>query len=142
MVALSSGRSLESENFEKFTRETAELYVSKYKWYRMPVSIHKILMHGAVTAKHVILPIGLMSEEAQESANKIYRRVRERHTRKNLMSNVTEDLIKRMLLLSDPVITNIQLLPKKQKYQELPEDVHQLLIRNEYSADDEEIVDE
>lgn len=29
----------------------------------MPVSMHKILLHGAVTASSLTLPIGMMSEE-------------------------------------------------------------------------------
>ena len=123
MVALSCGRPINFENFKIFTRQTAELYVSKYNWYRMPVSIHKLLLHGAETAQHLLLPIGLMSEEAQESCNKIYRRVRERHARKDRLVHTTEDVVHNMLVQSDPVITSIRSLRRKFKKQELPEEL-------------------
>lgn len=35
-----------SDQFNKFTHETAKLYVKMYNWYRMPVSVHKILIHS------------------------------------------------------------------------------------------------
>lgn len=63
----------------------------------MPVSVHKILIHGAAIAKAILLPIGIMSEEAQESSNKVYRRIRERHTRKSNRINTTTDLVHMML---------------------------------------------
>lgn len=127
MIALSSGYQIHIKNFDSFARETAELYIKKYSWYRMPVSVHKILIHGAAVSKSIILPIGMMSEEAQEASNKIYRRVRERHTRKSSRLNTTEDLIHMMLQQSDPVISRARGLPKS-KMHELPEDVLPLLI--------------
>lgn len=97
MIALSSGYSLNITNFNNFGKDTVNLYLEKYSWYRMPVSVHKILIHGAVVTEAIILPIGMMSEEAQEASNKIYRRVRERHTRKCSLLDTTTDLMKRML---------------------------------------------
>lgn len=38
---------------------------------------NKILIHGAQAAKFMMLPIRIMSEEAQESCNKTYKQVRE-----------------------------------------------------------------
>lgn len=72
----------------------------------MPVSVHKILIHGAAAATSVLLSIGIMSEEAQETSNKLYWRVRERH--KNSRVNTTADLIHTMLQMSDLVISNIR----------------------------------
>jgi len=46
---------------------TAQLYVELYDWYRMPPSVHKVLIHGALVIKYSLLPIGFLSEEAQES---------------------------------------------------------------------------
>ncbi|KAL4125867.1 hypothetical protein QTP88_010104 [Uroleucon formosanum] len=103
---------------------------------RMPVSVHKILIHGAAVSKSIILPIGMMSEEAQEASNKIYRRVRERHTRKSSRLNTTEDLIHMMLQQSDPVISRARGLPKS-KMHELPEDFLPLLIVDSMIDDDQ-----
>jgi len=137
MIALSSGYQIHIKNFDLFARETAELYVKKYSWYRMPVSVHNILIHGAAVAnKSILLPIGMISEEAQEASNKIYRRVHERHTRKSSRLNTTEDLIRMMLQQSDPVISRARGLPKS-KMHELPEDVLPLLIVDSMINDDQ-----
>lgn len=42
----------------------------------------KILDHGREIIKQSIVPIGQLSEEAQEARNKDYRRFRKNHTRK------------------------------------------------------------
>ena len=49
----------------------------------MPSFVHKILIHGADIKNHVFLPIGMISEEPQESRNKDVRNFREQHTPKN-----------------------------------------------------------
>lgn len=136
MVTLSCGRTINFENFEKYTHNTAKLYVSLYGWYRLPVSIHKILMHGADVARYLMLPIGIMSEEAQESANKIYRSVREHHTRKNLKMNTIRDLINRMIELSDPVISSIRAQRIKVKREELPLEIFRLKLIEDVLLDD------
>lgn len=59
LMSISSGREL-SERFGEYTWETAKLYISKYNWYRMPISVHKILIHGAEAARHMILPVIIM----------------------------------------------------------------------------------
>ena len=40
----------------------------------MPQSLHHILLHGDKVAKQFSLPIGLLSEEAQESHNKDFKK--------------------------------------------------------------------
>ena len=49
-----------------------------------------------------------MSEEAQEARNKDIRRYRESFTRKSSRLNTNEDLIKRLLISSDPYITSLR----------------------------------
>lgn len=73
----------------------------------MPPVVHKLLIHGAAIAKEAILPIGLLSEEAMEARNKDIRRFREQHTRKSSRMATNEDLFRRLLLTSDPFISNI-----------------------------------
>lgn len=127
MIALSSGYNLNIGPFEDFAKETAQLCVSKYDWYYMPVSVHKILVHGSTVAESMLLPIGLMSEEAQEASNKVYRRVRERHTRKMSREKTTTDLVNIMLQQSDPLISKIRGIPVSNK-KELPPEVLPLII--------------
>ena len=45
----------------------------------MPSSVHKILILGVDIKNNVSIPIGMMSEEAQESRNKDLRNFREHH---------------------------------------------------------------
>ena len=75
LQTLSSGESIDSQKFGAFAYKTAQLYVEKYKWYYMPSSVHKILIHGEVIIQHFgILPIGQISEDAQEGRNKDYKK--------------------------------------------------------------------
>lgn len=48
----------------------------------MPTSWHVILLHGYEIMASMPFPIGMMSEEAQESRNKDLKHFRDDHTRK------------------------------------------------------------
>lgn len=96
-------KKLQVSEFDKFSKETAAFCINKFSWYYMPVSVHKILLHGSAVVECLILPIGMMSEKAQKARNKVYRRVRERHIRKMSREKTTTDLMSVMLQQSDPV---------------------------------------
>lgn len=104
LKAISCGFTIDIEKFNKYCYETAKLYVHLYDWYPMPASVHKILMHGSMIVSTAILPIGLLSEEAQEARNKY---IREHNTRKCSRTATNEDLFKK-LLTSDPLITSLR----------------------------------
>ncbi|XP_025410879.1 uncharacterized protein LOC112683898 [Sipha flava] len=72
-------------------------------------------IYDADVIRYAILPIGQLSEKAQESRNKDYKIYRQHHTRKNSRINTNEDLLHVLLILSDPLISTIKLLPKKKK---------------------------
>lgn len=91
----------------------------------MPVSVHKLLVHGSQVIKSLLL-IGILSEEAQEASNKNYKRFREHHTRRNSRTNTTRDLMYMLLVSSDPVIFTRRGVPKT-KENKLPQDVLLLL---------------
>lgn len=121
------------EVFETYALDTAKLFIHLYPWYYMPASIHKVLVHGADVIRYAILPIGnlifyllkiifiiisyiklcfviilgQLSEEAQESRNKDYKRIREHHTQKSSRKNTNEDLFHILLVSSDPHISSI-----------------------------------
>ena len=84
-----------------YCMQTAEIYVALYPWFCMTFLLHKILIHGADIINHVSLPIGMMSEEAQESRNKDIRNFRVQHTRKTGM----------ILFSSDSFISSISKCP-------------------------------
>lgn len=80
----------------------------------MPASVHKILIHGAQVINHFTVPIGQLSEEAQESRNKDLKRYRRDHTRKCSRTILNLDLIRRLLVSSDPLISSMRKSPKKE----------------------------
>lgn len=110
---LSTGYAVNPEAFKKYALETAKLYVEKYPWYYMPSSVHKILLHGSIIIEEAILPIGQLSEEAQESRNKDLKNFREMHTRKFSRVSANQDLLHRLLITSDPLISSLRQLPPK-----------------------------
>lgn len=81
LQALSSDLIIDPGKFGEYAMETARLYIKKYNWYHMPSSVHKILIHGESIIKHfAVLPIGQLSEDAQESRNKDYKNYRLHHS--------------------------------------------------------------
>lgn len=114
LVAINSTKKINTSEFRAYAYETAELYISLYKWYFMPPSVHKVLLHGADLMTNFDLPIGYFSEEAQEARNKDFRNIRENHSRKSSRENTNEDILHWLLISSDPVITCARtFLPKK-----------------------------
>ena len=98
----------------------------------MPVSVHKVLWHGKAIIEHCILPIGQLSEEAQESRNKDNRRYRLQFTRKISREETNADLIKRLLISSDPYICSLRKTPPVKK-RNLTPDVLKLLKSTYYN---------
>lgn len=116
LQTLSSGKPICTDAFRKFTFKTAELYVELYYWYYMPSSLHKPLMHGYKIIKSQIVPIGQLSEEAQEAKNKDFKRWRENNTRKTSRVDTNTDLIHYLLVSADLYISSLRKeFPKSQK---------------------------
>jgi hypothetical protein len=61
--------------FDNDAKETAKLSVSLYAWYYMPASVHKVPIHGSAIVSAALLPIGQLSEEAQEARNKDIKKI-------------------------------------------------------------------
>jgi hypothetical protein len=72
----------------------------------MPTSVHKVLIYGSEVIKNTVLPIGQLSEVAQEAKNKDFKFVREHYTRKISRTSTNEDLLHYLLLSSDPIISH------------------------------------
>lgn len=124
---LASGYDIDVVKFNSFTQDTKKLYLSLYSWYYMPVTVHKILVHSVDIVKSALLPIGQLSEEAQEARNKDYRRFREHNTRKRSRIATNRDLLNMLLITSDPVINDLREVPKKPT-RKLPSEVLELII--------------
>ena len=78
-----------------------------YNWYDTPPSVHKLLLHGADIMRSLPLPVGMLSEEAQEKRNKESRNIRERNARKTGREETMEDQAHQLFVTSDPLIANI-----------------------------------
>lgn len=106
LQVLSSGYRIDLDIYEEYAIRTARLFVDLYPWFCMPTTVHKILLHGKDVIQNSLLPIGQMSEEAQEACNKFLRKFREDFTRKCSRKKTMEDLFVRMMLHSDPIISS------------------------------------
>ena len=129
LQVISSGYDINLELFEKFCINTAKLFVNLYPWYYMPTSVHKVLIHAKEVIEKAILPIGQLSEEAQEARNKDIKKYRSDFSRKFSRVKTMEDVFNRLLVSSDPYISSLRKLPKKKLKQFLPEAL-ELLIAN------------
>ena len=113
LQAISCGHDINVDNFRQYTVELAKKIVTSYNWYYMPTLVHKLLIHGPEIIQHSVLPIGQMSEEAQEACNKFFKIYRLHFARKNYRQKTMEDVFKRFLVASDPYISSCRKLPVK-----------------------------
>lgn len=126
--AINSNVNINPTNFGTYCSETADIYVNLYPWYYMPVSVHKILLHGNKIIVAAVLPIGMLSEEAQEARNKDYRRYRLNHSRKFSRIATNEDVMNLLLVSSDPFINTIRQTTKTKNF-DVQEDMRNLLLQ-------------
>ena len=115
LETLSSGYKIDIKKFEKFGELTAELYVEIYGWYPMTPKMHKILRHGATIIDQAIMPIGQLSEEVAEARNKHFRDYRQNFSRKFSREICNRDIINRLLLSSDPLLSIVRKRLKKKR---------------------------
>ena len=94
--------------FEAYCHKTAAFFVSKYAWYTMSTIVHKVLIHGPKIIKSSILPIGQLSEKAQESRNNDIRNYREYFTRKFSRVKTIGNILLRLLASSDPLLSSLR----------------------------------
>lgn len=128
---MASGYEIDPIKFSEFTASTAADYVKLYNWYYMPASVHKILIHGADIIRSLSIPIGLLSEEAQEARNKEFKKSREDHTRKCSRIDSNMDLLHILLISSDPYISSLRRVQTKNKKTLFPETLQLLILPNE-----------
>lgn len=77
-------------------------------------------MHGGHIIKYNIVPMGHLTEEALEAKNKDFRRFRQFHTRKSDRKASNHDLLNMLLLSSDPLLSNMSSVLKKNKLKMTP----------------------
>ena len=127
LVALNSGHEIDTVKYKQYAMETATKYIELYDWYYMPVSMHKMLIHGHQIIDALCIPPGQASEEALEATHKIVRNARQSHTCKTSRIRSNTDLAKWLLLISDPVLASMRKQTYKNNHQSFPKEVMSLL---------------
>lgn len=126
LEVLACNEEIDSRKFGDYAKETAKIYTAKYPWRKMSPTVHKIIYHGEDVINQHLVPLGDLSEEAQEKRNKDYRFYREHNTRKFSRNSTNEDLFNILLATSDPFISSIR-NQWKVEHRDLDEEVKKLL---------------
>ncbi|CAH0560552.1 unnamed protein product [Brassicogethes aeneus] len=114
LEVLTSGHKIHLHKFADYGLDTAKLYVSLYRWHPMTPTMHKIVVHGATVIDKALLSIGLLSEEAAEARH--FRLYRQNFARKFSRPKCNADIINRVLLSSNPLITGMRPIPPKKHF--------------------------
>lgn len=115
LQVISCGNEIDLIKFKTFCIETAKECINSYPWYKMPPSVHKVLIHGCDIMKEFNAPMIWFSEEPQEAQNKVFRKARSEHSRMYQRSITNEDIMHYELISSDPVITSFRKIVTKEK---------------------------
>lgn len=105
---ISCGQEIDLVRFKEYCINTARKCAELYSWYKMPPSVHKVLIHGCDIIKALNAPMIWFSEEPQECHNKVFRKARSEHSRMYQRSNTNKDIIHYALVSSDPVIGSLR----------------------------------
>lgn len=108
MSTINSKKEVDKERFEKYTNETLTLINKLYPWRPITPTVHKVLAHTREIMDHNILPLGELTEEAQEAKNRDVKQYRLFNTRKCCKTAQNSDLMNHLLLSSDPVLHTIR----------------------------------
>jgi hypothetical protein len=140
LVAISTTQHIDPVAFGKLCRETLNIWIEKYKFYTMPVTLHKVLVHGQDIMSHSLVPLGFLSEEASENCNKLYKNYRQFHARKTSQEDNLSDIFYRRMEASDPLISSLneKKMKSRKKKMSLPESVKKMLIDPHTSDDDDD----
>lgn len=127
--AINSRHIIDAKKFGEYASKTLQIYNDLYgSWRMLSPTVHKVLSHGENIIKYHHFPIGELSEEAQEAKNKEYREFRLRHTRKCNRRDQNADLMKMLLISSDPLITSLRYHVKTNLDKEILTDLKDLLL--------------
>ena len=115
MQVIASGNEIDVEKFSKFALNCAKQHIDLYSFCPMTPTIHKILIHGPEIIRSFLMPIGALSEEAQEKRNKEYKNAREHKSLKISREHTNRDIMNYLLSSSDPYISSFRKIIKKSK---------------------------
>lgn len=129
LSAINCTEKIDAVKFGRYTSETLCLYDELYgRWRKTSPTLHKVLCHGENIIKYHLFPLGELSEEAQETKNKQYREFRLKHTRKCSRTDQNTDLLKMLLISSDPLISSLRHNAGKGLQKQFTTDLEDLLL--------------
>ena len=108
LMALNSKHKINGNRFGEYTSEISKLLVSLYPWRELTPTVHKVLCHGQIIIESNILPLGELTEEAQEARNRDFKHVQLFSSRKCSRQSQNEDIFNSLLLSSDPVLSTMR----------------------------------
>ena len=88
----------------------------------MPVSLHKMLMHGRQIIETLCIAVSHSSKEGLEATHKLLRNARQYHTCKQSRIRSNRDLIHWLLVVSDPLLAGLR-KKSSHKNDQLPAEV-------------------
>lgn len=127
LQVISCNSMINYEAMKKYCEETFKLCISLYKWYKMPPSVHKLLIHGSEIIRSFEIPFGWLSEEPQEGNNKVFRKIRLENSRMNSRKSSNEDIIHNLMISSDVLISSLR-IKKKLLSKPLSTEAQELLV--------------
>lgn len=61
LTSINTSQEIDSEKFGIYAFNTAEILVTKYNWWPMSPTVHKILVHGEDIINFAVLPVGMFA---------------------------------------------------------------------------------
>lgn len=137
LIVVSCNHDINVDKFKNYALETARHFVNLYPWCNMSPTLHKFFIHGPEIIKYALLPIGQLTEEAQEARNKDFKFYREHFSRKCSREKCNLDVLNRMLITSDPLVSR-HYNSQEKKINQMPKSALDLLqnvpeVKEEYS---------
>ena len=128
LCVLSSNEEVDLKKLHHYNLETTRLYTSLYNWYHMPQAVHRMLRHSHQVVSIKVIPVGSLSEEPQESSNKVFKHNRKHYFMKFSRPQTNYDLMMKMFCSSDPKVSRMKRSQGKDKDSILSEEAKDLLM--------------
>ena len=130
--ALSCGLPIDPVQFKSLTESWLDrFHASDFKWNWLSPTVHMLMVHGAEIICNTPVACGLLSEEGAEHNNKMIRSYRAHHARQTSVEANLEDVFKRALYFTDPLVQGHFSRPPVQRSSTLPPRVQELLVKPE-----------
>lgn len=115
LETISCDYEINGEEYGQYCLTTAELLTDLYPWFHIPLVVHKILYHGAQMVSEFILPIGMMSEETQNSRHRVYKPTFLKQGKNERKDRGMIEEMQHLMITSDPILSEKSLTLRKAK---------------------------